>query len=82
MADTAQRETQLQRPAQFLNGILGKKVAVKLASGVVYEGIMVCLDGFMNVVLQDTTEVVEGKHIQTFGDAFIRGNNVMYISAV
>lgn len=37
----------LQRPTEFLTGILGKQVLVKLNSGISYTGVIVCLDGFM-----------------------------------
>jgi hypothetical protein len=38
-------------------------------------GILVCLDGFMNVALEQTEEWVDGALRSKFGDAFLRGNN-------
>jgi hypothetical protein len=38
-------------------------------------GILVCLDGFMNVALEQAEEFVDGALTQRLGDAFIRGNN-------
>ena len=35
----------------------------------------------MNVAMEGTEEYHDGKHVQSFGDTFIRGNNVLYISA-
>eukprot|EP00729_Bicosta_minor_P002298 gene2299-24901_t len=69
-------------PHDFLKTIIGKPVIVKLNSGVDYRGILACLDGFMNIALEQTEEYVHGQLKTKYGDAFIRGNNVLYISAV
>eukprot|EP00055_Hartaetosiga_balthica_P007887 m.27998 g.27998 ORF g.27998 m.27998 type:complete len:78 (-) comp6000_c0_seq1:1166-1399(-) len=67
-------------PSEFLKRLLRKPVIVKLRSGVCYHGRMSCLDGFMNVALEDTREVVDGEVKAQYGDAFVRGNNVLFIS--
>ena len=38
-------------------------------------GILVCLDGFMNIALEQTEEWVDGVLRNKFGDCFVRGNN-------
>jgi len=38
-------------------------------------GILVCLDGFMNIALEQTEEWTDGVLRSKFGDCFIRGNN-------
>jgi hypothetical protein len=38
-------------------------------------GLLACLDGYMNIALEQTEEVVNGQVKATYGDAFIRGNN-------
>lgn len=43
-------------------------------------GVLACLDGYMNIALEQTEEYVNGQLKNKFGDAFIRGNNVLYIS--
>jgi len=60
---------------------LAVHVVVRLTSGVDYRGVLSCLDGYMNIALEQTEEHVGGKVINRYGDAFIRGNNVLYISA-
>ncbi|VVB06292.1 unnamed protein product [Arabis nemorensis] len=69
-------------PADFLKSIRGKDVVVKLNSGVDYRGILTCLDGYMNIAMEQTEEYVNGQLKNKYGDAFIRGNNVLYISTV
>ncbi|KAG7101506.1 U6 snRNA-associated Sm-like protein LSm6 like [Verticillium longisporum] len=53
----------------------------KLNSGVVYKGELQSVDGYMNIALEKTEEYVNGTKRRSYGDAFVRGNNVMYISA-
>ncbi|KIO22450.1 hypothetical protein M407DRAFT_245169 [Tulasnella calospora MUT 4182] len=68
-------------PTDFLKAVIGKRVVVRLLSGVDYRGILSCLDGYMNIALEQTEEHVAGKITNRYGEAFIRGNNVLYISA-
>ncbi|KAF3960636.1 hypothetical protein ACB098_09G010600 [Castanea mollissima] len=67
-------------PGDFLKAIRGRPVVVKLNSGVDYRGILACLDGYMNIAMEQTEEYVNGQLKNKYGDAFIRGNNVLYIS--
>ncbi|OZJ04837.1 U6 snRNA-associated Sm-like protein LSm6 [Bifiguratus adelaidae] len=68
-------------PTDFLNGVIGRRVLVKLNSGVDYKGVLACLDGYMNIALEQTQEYVNGELKNKYGDAFIRGNNVLFITA-
>ncbi|KAG7440518.1 Sm-like ribonucleoprotein [Guyanagaster necrorhizus] len=68
-------------PTEFLKGVVGKRVIVRLTSGVDYRGVLSCLDGYMNIALEQTEEHANGRVTNRYGDAFIRGNNVLYISA-
>jgi len=69
-------------PSDFLKRVVGKRVVVRLTSGVDYQGLLSCLDGYMNIALEQTEEYVDGVVVNRYGDAFIRGNNVLYISAL
>ncbi|KAL2623531.1 hypothetical protein R1flu_003736 [Riccia fluitans] len=60
-------------PADFLKSIRGRPVVVKLNSGVDYRGILACLDGYMNIAMEQTEEYVNGQLKNKYGDAFIRG---------
>ncbi|KAI4467976.1 small nuclear ribonucleoprotein f snrnp-f [Holotrichia oblita] len=66
--------------SNFIQQIHARPVVVKLNSGVDYRGVLACLDGYMNIALEQTEEYVNGQLKNKFGDAFIRGNNVLYIS--
>ena len=43
-------------PSDFLKEIIGQPVVVKLNSGVDYRGVLSCLDGYMNIALEQTEE--------------------------
>lgn len=43
-------------------------------------GVLACLDGYMNIALEQSEEYLNGQLKNKYGDAFIRGNNVLYIS--
>ena len=38
-------------------------------------GVLQCLDGYMNIAMEQTEEHVNGIVTNRYGDAFIRGNN-------
>uniref|UniRef100_A0A3Q3MIU1 U6 snRNA-associated Sm-like protein LSm6 n=1 Tax=Mastacembelus armatus TaxID=205130 RepID=A0A3Q3MIU1_9TELE len=70
-----------QTPSDFLKQIIGRPVVVKLNSGVDYRGVLACLDGYMNIAIEQTEEYVNGQLKNKYGDAFLRGNNgKIYIS--
>ena len=56
-------------------------MSVKLNSGTDYKGVLACLDGYMNIAMEQTEEYVDGQLKAKYGDCFIRGNNVLYISS-
>ncbi|OAV86630.1 hypothetical protein PTTG_02073 [Puccinia triticina 1-1 BBBD Race 1] len=62
-------------PSDFLKQVVGHQVTVRLNSGVDYQGILSCLDGYMNIALENTKEYVNGIKRNSYGDAFLRGNN-------
>merc|ERR1711959_388807 len=78
MADAS---TSNKTPADFLKCIKGQQVLVKLNSGANYKGVLACLDGYMNLAMEQTEEYNKGELTNKYGDCFIRGNNVLYIHA-
>lgn len=78
-------------PGDFLNKIKGKRVFVKLNDSTVYAGAFICMDGNLNVVMENVTLYDSMEQAQStnpkdreasnevFSDVFIRGNNVCYI---
>ena len=54
-------------PSDFLKDLIGNPVVVKLNSGVDYRGILNCLDGYMNIALEQTEEYVNGQLKKKYG---------------
>ncbi|KAG2119969.1 LSM-domain-containing protein [Suillus cothurnatus] len=50
-------------PTDFLKGVVRKKVIVRLTSGV-----LSCLDGYMNIALEQTEEHVNSVVTNQYGD--------------
>ena len=42
-------------------------------------GVLACLDGYMNIAMEQTEEYVDGQLKSKYGDCFIRGNNGMLL---
>lgn len=38
-------------------------------------GVLACLDGYMNIAMEQTEEYIDDQLKTKYGDAFIRGNN-------
>lgn len=74
-------EQNKRSPSDFLKAVLGRPVNVRLNSGTDYRGVLACLDGYLNIAMEQTEEYVEGQLKSKYGDCFIRGNNVLYISS-
>lgn len=55
--------------------VLGRPVCVKLNSGIEYRGVLACLDGYLNIAMEQTEEYFDGQLKAKYGDCFIRGNN-------
>lgn len=69
-------------PKPFLNNLTGKAVQVKLKWGLEYKGILVSVDGYMNLQLANTEEYIDGALTGNLGEALIRCNNVLYIRGI
>ncbi|GAB7359306.1 hypothetical protein MBLNU230_g5958t1 [Neophaeotheca triangularis] len=88
MSATPQPEEEVQQPAaegndpnDFLIAMYGTNVTIRLNSGTVFKGLLQSYDGYLNVALEQATEWSNGVLKRKYGDAFVRGNNVTYISA-
>ena len=46
-------------------------------TNVLFLGVLACLDGYMNIAMEQTEEYVDGQLKSKYGDCFIRGNNGM-----
>ncbi|KAK2741481.1 S-methyl-5-thioribose-1-phosphate isomerase [Myotisia sp. PD_48] len=80
MENNTNAATDGKDPSTFLSEITGAPVTVKLNSGVFYKGELQSVDGYMNIALEKAEEYVNGNLRRSYGDAFVRGNNVKAMS--
>jgi U6 snRNA-associated Sm-like protein LSm6 len=69
-------------PGDFLKRLIGSTVIVRLHSSTEFHGRLVSLDGYLNIALSNAEERLGSGKSRIYGDAFIRGNNVLYIRAL
>jgi U6 snRNA-associated Sm-like protein LSm6 len=69
----------MSQPLQTLEKAVGKIITVRLKANQHYTGRLRITDQYMNLILEDCSEVVEGKISKRYGQAFLRGNNILYI---
>ena len=72
-------ETLAKRPLTTLQKSTKKLVTVRLKSEIEYKGKMSNVDSYMNLIMTDAEEIVDGKTIANYGRVIVRGNNVLFI---
>jgi small nuclear ribonucleoprotein len=71
--------TAAKRPLTVLQKNVKKTVIVRLKNEVEYKGKMKNVDSYMNLIMTEAEEVVNGKIVGKFARAILRGNNVLFI---
>jgi len=71
--------TSAKRPLTTLQKSTKKKVIVRLKNEVEYKGKMENVDSYMNLIMTDAEEVLNGKTVANYGRVIVRGNNVLFI---
>jgi U6 snRNA-associated Sm-like protein LSm6 len=67
------------KPLNILIKSNGANVEVVLKGRGSYRGKLLRADGYMNMMLKGAKEYDNNGLIASYGDVFIRGNNVMYV---
>ena len=68
-----------KKPLNVLIKAVGNNVTIKLKNRGEYWGRMIRADGYMNVMLTGAKEYDGKGLVASYGDVFIRGNNISYI---
>ena len=71
--------TSAKRPLTTLQKSTKKNVTVRLKNEVEYKGKMENVDSYMNLIMTDAEEVLNGKTVANYGRVIVRGNNVLFI---
>ena len=68
-----------KKPLNVLIKSVGKNVTIALKGRGMYRGKLTQADGYMNMMLKGAKEYVGNDLVASYGDVFIRGNNILYI---
>ena len=70
----------IERPLDLLNASRGKEVIVQLKNDKQLVGVLKAFDIHINIVLENTKEVINGELKKNLGLTFLRGDTIIYIS--
>jgi small nuclear ribonucleoprotein len=70
----------IERPLDLLNNSRGKEILVQLKNDRQLVGTLLAFDIHINIVLDNTKEVVNGEVKRSIGLTFLRGDTIIFIS--
>ncbi|BCR90034.1 small nuclear ribonucleoprotein F [Aspergillus chevalieri] len=69
-------------PRPYLQARVGTEMIVRLKWGQTeYKGTLESIDSYMNVLLRDTEEFIDGKNTGSLGLVLIRCNNILWMGS-
>jgi small nuclear ribonucleoprotein len=66
--------------SNILQGNVNKDILLKLKGKRTIKGKLKSFDQYMNLTLENATEVLEGDKVQQMGEIFIKGENIVIIA--
>ncbi|MBU4086081.1 MAG: small nuclear ribonucleoprotein [Nanoarchaeota archaeon] len=70
----------IERPLDLLNNSRGKEILVQLKNDRQMVGTLLAFDIHINIVLDNTKEVLNGETKRNIGLTFLRGDTIIFIS--
>jgi small nuclear ribonucleoprotein (snRNP)-like protein len=71
--------SQAKKPLDILQRSIASEIVVRLKDNTEYNGELVEVDSYMNMILSKAIEMQNGQQVARYGEIFIRGNNILYI---
>ncbi|MFX0033475.1 MAG: LSM domain-containing protein [Candidatus Hodarchaeota archaeon] len=68
-----------KNPLSILMASQNSQILLRLKDGTEYRGLLKEIDAYMNMILEDATEIMDGSPIAKYNEIFIRGNNLLFI---
>ena len=68
-----------KNPLHILQAAQNSKILLRLKDGTEYRGLLKEIDAYMNMILEDAVEVMDGSPVAKYNEIFIRGNNLLFI---
>jgi len=79
MSSKDNNQQRSKNPLQILQSSQGSIILLRLKDGTEYKGLLKEIDAYMNMILEDATEIMDGSPIAKYNEIFIRGNNLLFI---
>ncbi len=68
-----------KNPLHILQAAQNSQILLRLKDGTEYKGLLKEIDAYMNLILENATEIMEGSPVAKYNEIFIRGNNLLFI---
>ena len=68
-----------KNPLHILQNAMGSIIILRLKDGTEYRGLLKEIDAYMNLILENCTEIMDGSPVAKYNEIFIRGNNLLFI---
>ena len=68
-----------KNPLHILQNSQNSQILIRLKDGTEYKGLLKEIDAYMNMILEDATEIMDGSPVAKYNEIFIRGNNLLFI---
>lgn len=70
----------IERPLDLLNESKGKEILIELKDNKQLVGTLLAFDIHINIVVDNTKEIVNNEMKRNLGLSFVRGNTILWIS--
>ncbi len=71
--------TRSKNPLTILQNAQNSQILLRLKDGTEYKGLLKEIDAYMNMILENATEIMDGSPVAKYSEIFIRGNNLLFI---
>lgn len=68
-----------KNPLSILQAAQNSQILLRLKDGTEYKGLLKEIDAYMNMIMEDATEIMDGSPVAKYNEIFIRGNNLLFI---
>jgi small nuclear ribonucleoprotein (snRNP)-like protein len=68
-----------KNPLHILQNAQNSIIILRLKDGTEYKGLLKEIDAYMNMIIEDCIEIMDGSPVAKYNEIFIRGNNLLFI---
>lgn len=79
MSSRNSNQQRSKNPLQILQNSQGSTILLRLKDGTEYRGLLKEIDAYMNMILEQATEIIDDLPVAKYNEIFIRGNNLLFI---